>query len=261
YWVFGTSPLVFLERDEWRARLREQLKLLEALQKIDLQLQESEDVLADLPSKLKSMQSDVQRIEAIREAEFEKLEETRAYKREIEDAQAHDRELLMKTKSKLASVRTSKEYMATQREFETNRQLTNGREEEVEKLNEALEEKEKALAEKDQQLNELRQQVADEAKETEGILAEINQTAAKQRKGREQNAARVDKVLLRKYDRIRRMRKGTAVVPAINGVCLGCHMHLPPQLYNVLQRQESIEQCPNCQRIVYYEPAEADEAE
>jgi predicted nucleic acid-binding Zn-ribbon protein len=30
-------------------------------------------------------------------------------------------------------------------------------------------------------------------------------------------------------------------------------MQLPPQLFNILQRGSTIEHCPSCQRIVYFE--------
>jgi predicted nucleic acid-binding Zn-ribbon protein len=207
------------------------------------------------------MKDDVQRIEAILGEEREQLQETQAYKSELEDAQAHDRDLLAKTKSKLASIRTSKEYMATQREFETNRKLTSDREDEISKLDVAIKEKEAVIAEKEQQLDELRSHVADEAKETEGRLVDIEATAKGQRAVREQKSEAIQKGLLRKYDRIRRVRQGTAVVPATDGVCTGCRMQLPPQLYNILQRQESIEQCPNCQRIVFYVPEAGEDEE
>jgi len=42
------------------------------------------------------------------------------------------------------------------------------------------------------------------------------------------------------------------LVAVIEGSCSGCNMKLPPQLYNILQRVESVEQCPSCQRIIYW---------
>ncbi|MBW2734063.1 MAG: hypothetical protein JRH20_16875, partial [Deltaproteobacteria bacterium] len=56
------------------------------------------------------------------------------------------------------------------------------------------------------------------------------------------------------------LRGGIGVVRAAEGACSGCHMRLPPQLYNILQRNETIEQCPNCQRIIYYIPEEEETA-
>ncbi|HEY6106530.1 MAG TPA: C4-type zinc ribbon domain-containing protein, partial [Anaeromyxobacteraceae bacterium] len=62
---------------------------------------------------------------------------------------------------------------------------------------------------------------------------------------------RVDPGLLGKYENIRRRRAGIAVAPVVDATCRGCNRHIPPQLAIVLQRADSIEICPNCQRIIY----------
>ena len=45
-------------------------------------------------------------------------------------------------------------------------------------------------------------------------------------------------------------RRGTAVAECKDGICRGCYMATPPQLYNVMLRAEKLIQCPNCQRIL-----------
>ena len=45
-------------------------------------------------------------------------------------------------------------------------------------------------------------------------------------------------------------KRGNAVAEITNGVCRGCHISLPPQLYNQILRAERVHQCPNCQRIL-----------
>ncbi|MBW2736875.1 MAG: hypothetical protein JRH20_31210, partial [Deltaproteobacteria bacterium] len=222
--------------------MREQLKLLEELQVLDLQLLESEEALTALPSKLQSMKDDVQSVELLLEGDQQRLTETRAYRDELQQAIEHDRELLNKAKIKLAAVRTSKEYMAVQREFETNRKLTSEREEEFTKLDTAVKESEAAIEEKQGQLADLEQHVTEEAKEIEAELAKVEQANSGKREAREEKAQLVQKALARKYDRIRRLRGGIGVVRAAEGACSGCHMRLPPQLYNILQRNETIEQ-------------------
>ena len=47
--------------------------------------------------------------------------------------------------------------------------------------------------------------------------------------------------------------RGLAVVSVRGGTCQGCNMNIPPQLYNVLQRGLSIETCPSCHRLIYWE--------
>jgi predicted nucleic acid-binding Zn-ribbon protein len=37
----------------------------------------------------------------------------------------------------------------------------------------------------------------------------------------------------------------------VGHTCKGCNRNIPPQLFIVLQRAESIETCPNCNRIIY----------
>ncbi|MEE9535799.1 MAG: C4-type zinc ribbon domain-containing protein, partial [Desulfobacterales bacterium] len=34
-------------------------------------------------------------------------------------------------------------------------------------------------------------------------------------------------------------------------VCQGCNVNIPPQLYNELQRFDTLMFCPHCQRIIY----------
>ena len=55
-----------------------------------------------------------------------------------------------------------------------------------------------------------------------------------------------------KYSAIR-MKRGLALVPVKNGTCQGCNMNIPPQLFNMIQRGDSIELCGNCNRIIYWD--------
>ena len=40
--------------------------------------------------------------------------------------------------------------------------------------------------------------------------------------------------LRKRYELLMSRRGGVAVVEARDGACLGCHMHLPPQMFNNL---------------------------
>jgi len=37
-------------------------------------------------------------------------------------------------------------------------------------------------------------------------------------------------------------------------MCQQCHVKLRPQMYVDLRKNETIQQCPSCSRILYYEP-------
>jgi predicted nucleic acid-binding Zn-ribbon protein len=49
------------------------------------------------------------------------------------------------------------------------------------------------------------------------------------------------------------MRKGgIAISQVVNATCSGCNMNIPPQMYNELQKRDSLKFCPNCERIIYW---------
>ena len=62
--------------------------------------------------------------------------------------------------------------------------------------------------------------------------------------------------LLVRYERIKKRNKGVGVTSVWKAVCNGCHMNIPPQLYNELQRSDDLLSCPNCNRIMYFQDME-----
>jgi uncharacterized protein len=236
--------------------LREHLKLLEALQQVDARLHETEDALSSLPAKLHSMKEDVGRIETLLESERQRLAEEQKYRAEIEAASRGDQDQQNKSKIKLQQVRTSKEYMATQRELEVSRKTVQEREEELLKLMTAIDTFQKSIQVHEEELHGLKKHLAEEEAETAAKVEQLKREYAGKKVERDAMVATIPKELISKYDSIR-SRKGNPVVAARGGFCTGCNMHLPPQLYRILQGGTSIELCPSCHRIVYYEQPES----
>jgi len=125
------------------------------------------------------------------------------------------------------------------------------------KLIEGIESKKKAIAQMEKDTSDLRAIVADEEKVVETKVAEVRAKVAEERTVRDVVAAKVRPDILKKYGSIR-MRRGLAVVPVVKGTCQGCHMSIPPQLYNLLQRGTTVETCPTCARIIYWSDLMAD---
>jgi predicted nucleic acid-binding Zn-ribbon protein len=76
----------------------------------------------------------------------------------------------------------------------------------------------------------------------------------KAQKKRKTKAKKVKAADLRKYDRIRENRGGLAMVGVSKGVCSGCFMNVPPQLFNELLREDQLHACPACNRLMYNVP-------
>jgi predicted nucleic acid-binding Zn-ribbon protein len=142
--------------------------------------------------------------------------------------------------------------MAAQREIEQRRESLAAREVEIGKLVEAVEAKKKLLADRAADVQALKESIAKDGEAARARMSEIQGQIGELKVERDKLAAQVKPEVLKRYAAIR-MRRGLAVVAVKNGTCQGCNMNIPPQLYNVLQRGVTIEICPSCSRIIYWE--------
>jgi predicted nucleic acid-binding Zn-ribbon protein len=232
--------------------LRDQLKQLEELQTHDAKIQELEQSLKAIPAKLASTEADLQRVEAILASEGASLKETEKYYSDQKSLVTDDEVQVAGAKHKMTQAKNSKEYMAAQREIEQRRESLASREVEIGKLVEAVEAKKKLLADRSSDVQGLKDSLAKDGEAARARMVEIEAKIAELRVERDKLATAVKPDVLKRYGAIR-MRRGLAVVSVRNGTCQGCNMNIPPQLYNVLQRGVSIETCPSCSRIIYWE--------
>jgi predicted nucleic acid-binding Zn-ribbon protein len=242
--------------------LRDQLKHLEELQRHDAKIQELENSLKAIPAKLAATQNDLARVEGLLGGERQALAETERYYSEQRGLLTDDEVQVAGAKHKLSQAKNSKEYMAAQREIEQRREGVTAREAEIAKLNEAVDAKKKLLSDRASDVETLRGSIEKDREAAQQRMAEIEAKIAELRSERDKLAHDVKPDVLKRYSSIR-MRRGLAVVSVRNGTCQGCNMNIPPQLYNVLQRGQTIETCPSCHRIIYWEelmkdPASAD---
>jgi uncharacterized protein len=232
--------------------LRDQLKQLEELQTHDAKIQELEQSLKAIPAKLAATQTDLARVEGLLASESQALGETERYYSEQKGLVTDDEVQVAGAKHKLTQAKNSKEYMAAQREIEQRRESLASREGEITKLVEAVEAKKKMLAERTADVQALKKSIDNDGEAARVRMAEIEAKIDELRKVRDKLATQVKPEVLKRYGAIR-MRRGLAVVAVKNGTCQGCNMNIPPQLYIVLQRGVSIEVCPSCSRIIYWD--------
>jgi uncharacterized protein len=232
--------------------MKEQLKLLIELQRHDARIQELEGMRKVWPQKLEAMRDDLSKVESMLARERAQLEETESWRRKMESEMRDEEEQLLKAKQRSSLVKNVKEMMANERELQNTRKLKQEREEEALKLGEAVEAAKKSIAQHEGDLETLRKHVVTEEETARVKVAEIETQIGEERKLRDVAAGRVRPDVLKKYSAIR-MRRGLALVPVKNGTCQGCNMNIPPQLYNTIQRGNTIELCGNCYRIIYWD--------
>jgi uncharacterized protein len=240
--------------------LRDQLKRLEELQRFDAQIQELTNALKAIPAKLEASKSDFTRVQTLLDNERKQLAESQRYYSDQKGQLQTDESSATGAKHKLSQAKNSKEYVAAQREIEATRDSVQTREQEISKLIEAVQAKEKLLAERADELEVLRKSIDKDAEVAKKKMAEIEGKIAVIKVDRDKIAGGIKPDVLKRYGAIR-MRRGLAITTVRNGTCQGCNMNVPPQLYNVLQRGDTIETCPYCHRIVYWEDLMKDATE
>lgn len=231
--------------------MREQLKLLEELQRHDARLIELDALQKSLPQKLIAAEHAIAELERLLERERAELLDNETFRKGQEADQKDTQEQLTRAKAKLSQVKNMKESNAAQREVETTRRQLDTREEEVQKLGAALDQQRAMIADHEARLQQSQRDLGAQREATQARLSEIQGELAEAQKVSDEMAKQLRPEILKKYRNVR-LRRIPAVVVVKDGTCGGCHMRIPPQLYNIIQRGSSLEQCPTCNRIIYW---------
>jgi hypothetical protein len=70
---------------------------------------------------------------------------------------------------------------------------------------------------------------------------------------RESVSGQIEKVIVQRYEKILNSREGRAVVLLQGNICQGCFQQILPQVVINVKVGESIQQCSNCIRFLYWE--------
>jgi hypothetical protein len=70
---------------------------------------------------------------------------------------------------------------------------------------------------------------------------------------REALTKQIEARLFKLYDTLREKRRGVGVFNVKNETCQGCFLNIPPQMYIEVQKNSALIQCPNCNRILYWD--------
>ena len=221
--------------------MREQLLALEELAKSDLAWRQIDVELADVDAHLVATRSDVDRIRDLLDRERSQLTEAQRLKQTHVDELAAIDEKTIRSKKRQEVARNNREMEAMTREIEVLKREREERTAEAGRLEEVVVAVGTQLKQHEEDFKGLTDMLASE--ESEAVKTREALLARKELTGR------VRPEILRIYQIVLN-RRGTAVAECRDGICRGCYMATPPQLYNVMLRAEKLIQCPNCQRIL-----------
>jgi len=235
--------------------MEEQLNLLIQLQDIDGAIRARQEEKRKLPERLAGLQRKTEENKAELDRVREALEAAQKSKRDRDRDLEEGGQKVEKLKSRTPDIKTNKEYTALLKEIET-----------VEQDNKAIEDDILRHMEKiDAAAGEIKNVESRSADEAAAIAVEREQLTENMAKleteleaierERSELVARIDVLLLAKYQKRYASLSGKVVVEARGESCSGCFMSIPPQLFVNVKKNTEIITCPHCSRILYYKEA------
>ncbi len=234
--------------------MREQLALLIELQKAESAAGRIQARKKELPGQLEALEKEFGAVCAVVDSAREQLEGLRKRRREKDTQLQTAQETLKRTRERLLDVKTNKEYQSMLKEIETIEAKNSRTEDEIISLLDELDQVERTVKAKEQELNAGRKGFEEEKARLAQELDSLTEELAVSVRMSDDLRGKIPAELLKKYEQIKTIRRGLAVVSVWKEVCDGCHMSIPPQMYNDLQKSTKIlNTCPNCNRILYWE--------
>ena len=236
--------------------MKEKLLLLIKLQDCDSQLVKLSAKKKILPENIEKLDKEFNLFKEGIEKNKIKYDELKSRHTENENKIKKVNEGIVKTKERMLEVKNNKEYQAMLKEIEIAESSRGEIETQIISLLDELD-KLSVLVKKDEEiLKQSRSKYEQEKKAMEDDLNAVDTDVANWEQKRIDLQRDVPDELLVRYERIKKRNKGIGVTSVWKSVCNGCHMNIPPQLYNELQRSDDLLSCPNCNRIMYFQDME-----
>jgi len=232
------------------------LERLIRLQRAESELRRVETELQEIPRQKAEIDDALGRergrLDASREALGQCQKARRQHEADLQDLESKR----SRYKGQLMEVKTNKEYTAMLHEIEGVERDIRTREDQI------LEEMERseALAVEVKTEEEVFKSAEGRTREGSRTLDERARSLEEERgrfaQERDAIAATISEDALELFHRVARLR-GVGVAEAKDGMCQVCHVKLRLQMYAELKHNEEIQQCPACNRILYYTPPAA----
>lgn len=232
--------------------MKELLAQLVSLQAIDLEIDQIDNAIKaeqdGLDKRISALAKREAFINELQETISSEQKESRTLEGEMADKMDHVRD----RQSKMMQVQTGREQTALLKEIEDAKKSAKENEEKIVAIMLSIEKLTAQITEEKNLLKGEKELVVEETDKVRANIEAINKGKKEKDSQRNDQAAKIKASTLRKYTTLRQRRNGLAVVNVVDGVCQGCFMAIPPQLFNMLLRGDQLFECPTCQRMIHY---------
>ncbi|MDL2268356.1 C4-type zinc ribbon domain-containing protein [Desulfosarcina sp. OttesenSCG-928-A07] len=238
--------------------LRDQIKLLETWQNLDLAVAAAMAQIDTLTASLSVLDQDVAEKKARLDADIQSLDAAKKQYRALEAESKGYVDMIAKSNEKLRLVKTNKEYQSILTEIEETQKKHSDLEDRMLEQLDSLESMETAVSAETTRLTAFEARSREKKQETGKMIDQERQTVEILKQEMEQVLSDAAPQTTGTLAAVRKKVRGVAVAPAERSICLGCHLNIPAQLFNELQRFDEIRFCPHCHRILYWREKEVE---
>lgn len=229
-----------------------QIEQLVILQKVDDEIILLESEIDQAPKDVAALESRHSSLTKRKTQIEEKLEMLNGQQKRLELEIEEDDVKIKKSKSKLMMVGNTKEYHAMMREMDSLEKLNRLREDEKVTILEETARQQEALKDIDEKFTTLNAELEEKRIGLKNRLEKSQGQLDKLNKRRRKACDEIPAPILSRYEFIRSRLEHPVIVPVEDAICSGCHIMIPPQIYNDLQKGQQIISCPNCQRLIFW---------
>jgi predicted nucleic acid-binding Zn-ribbon protein len=231
---------------------QKQIEQLVVLQTVDDEIKGLEVEVRQAPLELSELEGRLAQLKERQAQVQERLDLLKVQQKRLEGEIEDDGHKIKKSKNKLMAVGNSKEYHAMMREMDSMEKLNRLREEERIAVMEEFTRQDTAMQELAAEMDALMEGYDAKKATLDERLAKAQSRLDALGKRRNKAGKVVPPPILGRYEFIRSRIEHPVIVPVTEGICGGCHIKIPPQSYNELQKGKQILGCPNCQRIIFW---------
>jgi len=238
--------------------MKAQYSILADLRKIDEKIFRLQDQIEKIPDEtgklnqaLQTKRDEYDKAKQLFDASEKKLRKSEQDLKEREDK-------LHKAEDKMMEVKTNEEYQAAIRENQNQKSDKSGVEDQALTLMSEVDQQRQLLKEVEKTFKAYEEGIKKDLAKIDNDRAGIAKTLEEQLSHRHAAAGQLNPEVSSIYLRVAARTKGVGIVYAENGMCLGCHMKVRPQLYNEILGFKAVHRCPTCGRILIIPPKEPD---
>ena len=233
---------------------KKQVDTLVTVQQIEIETGKLKAYLDKVPARISSLEQELETFIRSVEDDEAAIEEFNKQYRAFEADVQLNLTKIQKSQEKLHSVKTNKEYQSSLKEIDATKAVNSKLEDEMLDILDKIETAEMAIKDRKQHYTQIvdesnreKESIERDAEHREQILVELESKRAAV-------AGELDAGLLEIFNQVKAKQNDLVAIVAVrDAVCQGCNMNIPPQVYNELQRCDSLKYCPSCFRIIHWQ--------